>query len=142
MLPFIGYHAGDYLQHWIDVGKGADAGKLPKIFYVNWFRRGADGRYLWPGFGENSRVLKWILERIDGRSAAVDTAIGRVPTPDQLDLSGLDTPIEDVHAALAVDADEWRAELPLIDQWFAKIGDALPSTMYDELDALKARLSS
>jgi phosphoenolpyruvate carboxykinase (GTP) len=86
-------------------------------------------------------VLKWILERIDERSAAVDTAIGRVPTPDQLDLSGLDTPVEDVAAALAVDADEWRAELPLIEQWFAKIGDALPSTMHDELDALKARLS-
>jgi phosphoenolpyruvate carboxykinase (GTP) len=140
MLPFIGYHAGDYFQHWIDVGKAADASKLPKIYYVNWFRRGADGRFLWPGFGQNSRVLKWVIERIEGRSEAVDTVIGRVPTADQLDLSGLDTPVDDVNAALAVDADEWRAELPLIDEWFAKIGDALPTTMLDELDALKGRL--
>jgi phosphoenolpyruvate carboxykinase (GTP) len=85
-------------------------------------------------------VLKWVIERIEGRSEAVDTVIGRVPTADQLDLSGLDTPVDDVNAALAVDADEWRAELPLIDEWFAKIGDALPTTMLDELDALKGRL--
>ncbi|MGH3944952.1 MAG: phosphoenolpyruvate carboxykinase (GTP) [Pseudonocardiaceae bacterium] len=142
MLPFIGYNAGDYFQHWINVGKGADATKLPKVFYVNWFRRGADQRLLWPGFGENSRVLKWIIERIEGRAEATDTAIGRVPTADQLDLSGLNTTIEDVGAALAVDIDEWRAELPLINQWFAKIGDALPSTMRDELDALTQRLKT
>jgi len=140
MLPFIGYHAGDYVHHWLNVGKQADAGKLPKIFYVNWFRRGADQRYLWPGFGENSRVLKWVIDRIEGRAAAVDTAIGRVPTPDQLDLSGLDIPAEDVNAALAVDIDEWRAEIPLIEQWFAKIGDALPTPLHDELDALRHRL--
>ncbi len=142
MLPFIGYHAGDYFQHWINLGKGADADKLPKIFYVNWFRRGADQRYLWPGFGENSRVLKWVIERIEGRAGAADTAIGRVPTPDQLDLSGLDIPIEDVNAALAVTLDEWRAELPLIEQWFNKIGDALPTTLRDELTTLKHRLTS
>jgi phosphoenolpyruvate carboxykinase (GTP) len=140
MLPFIGYHAGDYFQHWINLGKGADAGKLPKIFYVNWFRRGADQRYLWPGFGENSRVLKWIIERIEGRAGAADTAIGRVPTPDQLDLSGLDIPIEDVNAVLAVTIDEWRAELPLIEQWFNKIGDALPTSLHDEFTTLKQRL--
>ncbi|MGB6165835.1 MAG: phosphoenolpyruvate carboxykinase (GTP) [Pseudonocardiaceae bacterium] len=142
MLPFIGYHAGDYFQHWINLGKGADADKLPKIFYVNWFRRGADQRYLWPGFGENSRVLKWIIERIDGRAGATDTAIGRVPTPDQLDLSGLDISIEDVNAALAVTLDEWCAELPLIEQWFNKIGDALPTTLRDELNTLKHRLTA
>ena len=142
MLPFIGYHAGDYFQHWIDVGKAADATKLPKIFYVNWFRRGADGHYLWPGFGENSRVLKWILERVEGRCGAVDTAIGRAPTADQLDLSGLDIPIEDVRAALAVDPEEWLAELPLIEQWFATVGDALPTTLRDELHALEVRLST
>ncbi|MGH3868174.1 MAG: phosphoenolpyruvate carboxykinase (GTP) [Pseudonocardiaceae bacterium] len=140
MLPFIGYHAGDYFQHWINLGKGADAGKLPKIFYVNWFRRGADQRYLWPGFGENSRVLKWVIERIEGRAGAADTAIGRVPTPDQLDLSGLDIPIEDVNAALAVTIEEWRAELPLIEQWFNKIGDALPTPLHDEFTTLKERL--
>ncbi len=142
MLPFIGYHAGAYFQHWINVGKQADASKLPKIFYVNWFRRGSDGRYLWPGFGENSRVLKWIIERIEGRAAAADTAIGRVPTPDQLDLSGLNAEIADVGAALAVNVEEWQAELPHIEQWFTKIGDALPSTMHDELAALKQRLEA
>ncbi|MDQ3904261.1 MAG: phosphoenolpyruvate carboxykinase (GTP), partial [Actinomycetota bacterium] len=114
----------------------------PKIFYVNWFRRGADGHYLWPGFGENSRVLKWILERVEGRCGAVDTAIGRAPTADQLDLSGLDIPIEDVRAALAVDPEEWLAELPLIEQWFATVGDALPTTLRDELHALEVRLST
>jgi phosphoenolpyruvate carboxykinase (GTP) len=142
MLPFIGYHAGDYFQHWINVGKSADAGKLPKIFYVNWFRRGADQGFLWPGFGENSRVLKWVIERIEGRAAATDTAIGRVPIPDQLDLSGLDSSTEDVGAALAVDLNEWRAEIPLIEQWFDKIGDALPSALRDELAALIQRLEA
>jgi phosphoenolpyruvate carboxykinase (GTP) len=141
MLPFIGYHAGDYFQHWINVGKGADASKLPKIFYVNWFRREVDQRFLWPGFRENSRVLKWVIERIEGRAGAVDTPIGRVPTPDQLDLSGLHTTIEDVAAALAVNPDEWRAEIPLIEQWFTKIGDALPTALRDQLDALKVRLA-
>ena len=90
MLPFIGYNVGDYFQHWIDVGKGADATKLPRIFYVNWFRRGDDGRFLWPGFGENGRVLKWAIERIEGKAAAEETPIGYVPTADQLDLDGLD----------------------------------------------------
>jgi phosphoenolpyruvate carboxykinase (GTP) len=140
MLPFIGYHAGDYFQHWIDTGKNADVSKLPRIFYVNWFRRGDDQRFLWPGFRENSRVLKWIIERIEGRAVAVDTPIGRVPTADQLDLSGLDIPIDDVAAALAVDVDEWRAEIPYIEQWLDKIGDPLPTVLHDELAALKHRL--
>ncbi|MPZ64184.1 MAG: phosphoenolpyruvate carboxykinase (GTP) [Pseudonocardiaceae bacterium] len=143
MLPFIGYNAGDYFQHWIDVGKKADAAKLPKIFYVNWFRRGDDKRFLWPGFGENSRVLKWVIERIEGKAAATETAIGRVPGADQIDLSGLDThgvDFADVAASLTVDAEEWRAEIPLIEEWFAKIGDALPTSMRDELEALEQRL--
>jgi len=140
MLPFIGYHVGDYFQHWIDVGKGADAQKLPRIFYVNWFRRGEDKRFLWPGFGENSRVLKWIVERIEGKAAAEETAIGHVPPMDALDLSGLNAPMADIEAALEVDLDEWRAELPLIEQWFDKIGDKLPTSMRDELEALKVRL--
>ncbi|MGH3753688.1 MAG: phosphoenolpyruvate carboxykinase (GTP) [Pseudonocardiaceae bacterium] len=140
MLPFIGYNAGDYCQHWINVGNGADASKLPRIFYVNWFRRGADQRFLWPGFGENSRVLKWVIERIEGRAAAADTPIGRVPTAAALDLSGLATPPGDVAAALAVDIDEWRAELPRITQWFATIGTTLPTTMHDQLHALTLRL--
>ncbi|MBB5806682.1 phosphoenolpyruvate carboxykinase (GTP) [Saccharothrix ecbatanensis] len=140
MLPFIGYHAGDYFQHWIDTGKSADADKLPKIFYVNWFRRGDDKRFLWPGFGENSRVLKWAVERLEGKAAAVETPIGHVPTADELDLSGLDAPREDVEAALEFHADEWRAEIPMIEEWFAKIGEKVPTSLRDELEALKLRL--
>ncbi len=140
MLPFIGYHAGDYFAHWIDMEKRAgDAAKLPKVFYVNWFRRGDDGRFLWPGFGENSRVLAWIAGRLDGTAEARETAIGLVPPAGALDLSGLDE--ADVAQALRVDPQEWRAELPLIAEWFAKIGDKLPAVLATELDALKARLS-
>jgi phosphoenolpyruvate carboxykinase (GTP) len=142
MLPFLGYNAGDYFQHWVNVGKGADADKLPRIFYVNWFRRGEDGRFLWPGFGENSRVLKWAVERIEGTAAATETAIGYVPTADALDLAGLDTPAADVEAALVVDPEEWKAEIPLIEEWFEKIGDRLPTSMRDELEALKLRLGA
>jgi phosphoenolpyruvate carboxykinase (GTP) len=140
MLPFIGYNAGDYFKHWIEVGKNADATKLPKIFYVNWFRRGEDKRFLWPGFGENSRVLKWAIERIEGKAAAVETPIGHVPTADALDLSGLDAPVEDIETSLEVDVEEWKAEIPLIEEWFAKIGDKLPTSLRDEFEALKQRL--
>ena len=142
MLPFLGYDAGAYFQHWVDVGKGADADELPKIFYVNWFRRGDDGRFLWPGFGENSRVLKWCIERMEGTAAAVETAIGYVPTAGQLDLDGVDADRGDVDAALAVDVEEWKAELPLIEEWFDSIGDSLPTAMRDELEALKLRLGA
>jgi phosphoenolpyruvate carboxykinase (GTP) len=142
MLPFIGYHAGNYFQHWIELGKGADAQKLPRIFYVNWFRRGQDRRFLWPGFGENSRVLKWIVERIEGRAAAEETAIGRVPSLDALDLSGLAASMDDIEAALRVELEEWRAELLLIEEWFDTIGDKLPTSMRDELEALKVRLNA
>jgi phosphoenolpyruvate carboxykinase (GTP) len=140
MLPFIGYHAGDYFQHWIDAGKSADAAKLPKIFYVNWFRRSEDKRFLWPGFGENSRILKWAIQRLEGTAAATETPVGWVPDADDLDLAGLDVDPADIAAALHVDADEWRAELPLIDEWFAKIGDKVPTSLSDELAALKQRL--
>jgi len=142
MLPFLGYHVGDYFQHWIDIGKNADAGKLPRIFYVNWFRRDSDGRFVWPGFGENSRVLKWAIERIEGSAAAVETPIGYVPTPDALDLAGLDVDPADLATALRVDLDEWRDEVPLIEEWFAKIGDKLPSSMRNELDTLRRFLEA
>jgi phosphoenolpyruvate carboxykinase (GTP) len=140
MLPFIGYHAGDYFRHWIETGKHADAAKLPKIFYVNWFRRGDDRRFLWPGFGENSRVLKWAIERIEGTAAATETPIGWVPTAEDLDLAGLDADPADIEAALSVDVEQWKAEIPLIEEWFDKIGDKLPSPLRDELEALKQRL--
>jgi phosphoenolpyruvate carboxykinase (GTP) len=144
MLPFMGYHAADYFQHWIDIAKNAsgDEAKLPKVFYVNWFRRGDDGRFLWPGFGENSRVLKWIVERLDGRGSAVETPIGHVPTPDALDLTGLDIPPEDLEAALRVDRAEWKAELPQVTEWFKRFGDKLPAVLWSELDALRVRLGA
>ncbi len=140
MLPFIGYNAGDYFGHWISVGKDADATKLPKIFYVNWFRRDEDGGFLWPGFGENSRVLKWVIERIEGKAAAVETPIGHVPTPESLDTEGLEMSEADLEAALAVDPEEWKAEVPQIEEWFAKFGDTLPTQLRVEFDNLKARL--
>ncbi|MEB3071226.1 phosphoenolpyruvate carboxykinase (GTP) [[Mycobacterium] vasticus] len=140
MLPFIGYNAGDYMQHWIDTGKSADESKLPKVFFVNWFRRGDDGRFLWPGFGENSRVLKWIVERVEGKAGGQETAIGTVPQASDLELAGLDVSAADVEQALVVDADEWRRELPLIEEWFDFIGDKLPTGLRDEFDALKQRL--
>ncbi|MGH3877712.1 MAG: phosphoenolpyruvate carboxykinase (GTP) [Actinophytocola sp.] len=140
MLPFIGYHAGDYFQHWIDTGKRADADKLPKIFYVNWFRRDSDRKFLWPGFGENSRVLKWAIERIEGKAAAKETPIGYVPTAEDLDLSGLDASPAEIEAALQVDVDEWREEVPMIEEWFAKIGEKLPTVLRAELEVLKQRL--
>ncbi len=140
MLPFIGYHAGDYFNHWITMGKENDAAKLPRIFYVNWFRRDDDGGFLWPGFGENSRVLKWAIERIEGKAAAVETPIGHVPTIESLDLDGLDMSREDIEAALRVDPEEWKQELPQITEWFDKFGDKLPAVLWTELDGLRARL--
>ena len=140
MLPFIGYNAGNYFNHWISVGKDNDAAKLPRIFYVNWFRRDDEGDFLWPGFGENSRVLKWVVERIDGQAAAVETPIGHVPAPGALDTEGLDMTDEQLAAALDVDVEEWRAELPQIQEWFEKFGDDLPAVLWTELDGLRARL--
>jgi phosphoenolpyruvate carboxykinase (GTP) len=108
---------------------------------VNWFRRDADGGFLWPGFGENSRVLKWVVERLEGTAAAVETPIGHVPAHDALDVSGLDLSYEQVRKALAVDVDEWRAEVPQITEWFERFGDKLPSTLWDELAILEHRLA-
>ncbi len=145
MLPFIGYNTGDYFQHWVDLVKDADASKLPKIFYVNWFRReqqsdGGYGSFLWPGFGENSRVLKWVVERMEGKAAAIETPIGHVPTPESMDVDGLDMTLADLQASLAVDPEEWKAEIPQIQEWFATFGDTLPPQLQLELDGLKARL--
>ncbi len=140
MLPFIGYNAGDYFAHWINLGKSADATKLPQIFYVNWFRRDADGGFLWPGFGENSRVLKWVVDRIEGDVGTVETPIGLVPTAGSLDIDGLDLTLKQVEAALAFDPEEWKKEIPLIEEWFEKIGDSVPTSLRDELDSLKLRL--
>jgi len=140
MLPFLGYHAGDYFEHWVELAKTHDESRLPKIFYVNWFRRGEDGRFLWPGFGENSRVLKWIVERIEGTAAAATTPIGLVPGNRALDLSDLMIDAADVAEALDVDAEEWKAEIRLIKEWFDTIGDRLPAQLRTELTDLEARL--
>jgi phosphoenolpyruvate carboxykinase (GTP) len=140
MLPFIGYHVGDYLQHWLTLGKQADSSKLPKIFYVNWFRRGADGKFLWPGYGENSRVIKWAIEQIEGADGAVSTLIGLAPKPGSLDVEGLDVSHDDIQTVLHVDSDEWRQEVPLIEEWFAKIGEKLPAQLVAQLEELKSRL--
>ncbi|HEY0487001.1 MAG TPA: phosphoenolpyruvate carboxykinase (GTP) [Mycobacteriales bacterium] len=142
MLPFIGYNGGDYFQHWVEMGKGGtgDAAKLPKIFYVNWFRRDSGGGFLWPGYGENGRVLKYVIERLEGTADAVDTPIGRVPAEGALDLDGLDVTAEQIAQALVVDVEEWKAEIPQVTEWFEKFGDKLPTVLWAELDALKARL--
>jgi len=141
MLPFLGYNVGDYFQHWINIGKNAEESKMPKVFFVNWFRRGDDGRFLWPGFGENSRVLKWAIERIEHKADGRTTPIGIVPSAQDLDLEGLDVDTSDVNEALAVNSDEWREELPLIEEWFEFVGEKLPTGIKDEFDALKHRLA-
>ncbi|WP_426573226.1 phosphoenolpyruvate carboxykinase (GTP) [Aquihabitans sp. McL0605] len=142
MLPFMGYNAGDYMQHWLDIGKATDADKLPKLFWVNWFRKGEDGSFLWPGFGENSRVLKWVLERVSGEAEAVDTAIGRVPLPDGIDTTGLGMSPELLAELLKVDNEAWRGEIPLIEEHFAFIGEHLPAELADELRELEKRLAN
>ncbi|MCU1371139.1 MAG: pckG [Ilumatobacteraceae bacterium] len=143
MLPFMGYNAGDYMQHWLDIGKATDAENLPKLFWVNWFRKGDDGSFLWPGFGENSRVLKWVLERVTGEAEAVDTAIGRVPLPDGIDTTGLDSVSPETLAELLkVDNEAWRGEIPLIEEHFAFIGEHLPGELRDELSDLQKRLAN
>ncbi|MBM4156699.1 MAG: phosphoenolpyruvate carboxykinase (GTP) [Lentisphaerae bacterium] len=142
MLPFCGYHMGDYFAHWLRMAGRTTADKLPRIFYVNWFRKSADDRWLWPGFGENGRVLKWMVDRIDGKAAARDTAIGRVPAPDALDTAGLDLDADDLAELLRVDTDGWKGEIPGIEEHFATFGTRLPQGLRDELAALKSRLGA
>jgi len=141
MLPFCGYHMGDYLAHWLKLGASADHAKLPRIYYVNWFRRDGQGRFLWPGFGENSRVLEWIFERCAGRAAAVETPIGMLPAEGSIDTDGLGVPDADMRLLLSVDPDEWRSEVASIRQHFSSLGDRLPKELEYELDALEKRLS-
>jgi phosphoenolpyruvate carboxykinase (GTP) len=140
MLPFCGYHMGDYLAHWLKIGAQADADKLPKIFFVNWFRKGDDGRWLWPGYGENSRVLKWVFERIEGDVEAVKTAIGNMPKADGIDTSGLDVSSGDMNELLTVDVEGWKSELDSIKDYYDSFGDRLPQGLKDELAELEKRL--
>jgi phosphoenolpyruvate carboxykinase (GTP) len=141
MLPFCGYHMGDYFAHWLRIGGKADADKLPRIYFVNWFRKDAEGRYVWPGFGDNSRVLKWIVERLEGKADAVDTPIGRVPTRESLDVDGLHLSDADLDLLLTVDPEVWREEAALIPAHYDRFGDRLPQALRDELDRLQKRLS-
>ncbi|MEY8578484.1 phosphoenolpyruvate carboxykinase (GTP) [Corynebacteriaceae bacterium 6-324] len=141
MLPFIGYNAGDYLQNWIDMGnKGGDL--LPEIFLVNWFRRGEDGRFLWPGFGENSRALKWIIDRVEGNVGAEETVIGNTARAEDLDLTGLDTPLEDIKESLSVNPAEWGSDLEDNLEYLRFLGPRVPQEVHDQLDALKTRIES
>ncbi len=140
MKPFIGYHAAEYFQHWFNMGdKLGD--KAPKCFYVNWFRKDENGKWLWPGFGENSRVLKWMCERVEGKVDAVETQIGLMPCKGELDLTGLDIPTEDIAELMSVDVAKWQEEIPMIEEYFATFGNKLPARMTKQLEALKARLS-
>jgi phosphoenolpyruvate carboxykinase (GTP) len=141
MLPFCGYHMGDYFAHWLSIGSKTEAGKLPRIFYVNWFRKGGDGKFLWPGFGDNSRVLAWVFERVAGRGEARDTPIGRLPAAGALDTAGLDVNESALDELLSVDVDAWRAEVPLIEEHYAQFGDRLPAALHEQLDLLDKRLS-
>ncbi len=139
MLPFCGYNMADYWGHWLKIGQREGA-KLPQIYYVNWFRRSPEGRFLWPGFGENSRVLKWIFERTAGKAEAVETPIGNLPAEGALDLSGLDVSAEDMATLLKVDVDGWLQEIPLIEEYYAQFGDRLPAQLKQEVEALRERL--
>jgi phosphoenolpyruvate carboxykinase (GTP) len=141
MLPFCGYHMGDYFAHWLEIGDKADAAKLPKLFYVNWFRKGDDGAFLWPGYGENSRVLAWVFDRCTESAAATNTAIGRLPAAGALNVDGLALAPGALEAITSVDEEAWRTELPSIEEHYAKFGDRLPGELHDELDALAKRLT-
>ncbi|CAB4861533.1 unannotated protein [freshwater metagenome] len=140
MLPFCGYNMADYFGHWLKMGAVADASKLPKIFYVNWFRKGDDGRWLWPGYGENSRVLEWVFERCAGRGEAEETPIGFVPKKSGINVEGLNISDADLNELLTVNLDEWRTEVGSIREHYATFGDHLPATLHAQVDALEARL--
>jgi phosphoenolpyruvate carboxykinase (GTP) len=139
MLPFCGYNMADYFAHWLEIGRREGA-KLPRIFYVNWFRKDEDGKFLWPGFGENSRVLAWVVERCAGKADAVQTPIGLVPSEGALNTEGLDLPSEALAELLAVKPEEWRAQLPQVHEHYAEFGDDLPDELRDQLKALEQRL--
>jgi len=140
MLPFMGYHAGNYLQHWLNIGKKTDASKLPRIYYVNWFRKDAGGKWLWPGFGENSRVLKWVVERLEGTGGAVKAPIGNIPAAGAIDINGIDVSADEMAELLKVDKDAWLAEIASIKENYNSYGEKLPKELAEQLEALEKRL--
>jgi phosphoenolpyruvate carboxykinase (GTP) len=141
MLPFCGYNMADYFEHWLAIG-AKEGAQVPRIFYVNWFRKDADGAFLWPGFGENSRVLEWIFRRLEGKMEAHETAIGLVPKPGDLDTDGLDISDAALAEVLSVDEDQLRAELPQVREHLAKFGDRLPAALRTQFEALEQRLGA
>jgi phosphoenolpyruvate carboxykinase (GTP) len=140
MLPFCGYNMADYFGHWLSVGSALRFDRAPRIFQVNWFRKGADGRFLWPGFGENARVIDWIIRRVQGRVPAVDTPIGRIPRTDDLALEGLDLPADDLAELFAIDTVSWLRESELTEEFYATFGDRIPAALHAELASLRYRL--
>jgi phosphoenolpyruvate carboxykinase (GTP) len=140
MLPFCGYNMAEYFAHWLKIGATPSA-QLPRVFYVNWFRKDEDGKFLWPGFGENSRVLEWVFRRCEGKGDAVETPIGLVPVAGGLNVEGLDVAPEQMAELLTVDVDKLKAELPQVEEHLARFGDDLPSAVRSQLEALKSRLS-
>jgi phosphoenolpyruvate carboxykinase (GTP) len=142
MLPFCGYHMGDYFKHWLSIGTKTSTDKLPKIFYVNWFRKTSDGKWLWPGYGENSRVLKWIFERVTGEGKAMETSIGYMPAMDGIDRSGLNVSEADMTELLKVNKDEWLREVASIREYYTKFGDRLPKELNVQLNSLEKRLQA
>ncbi|MEY3278013.1 MAG: hypothetical protein RLZZ426_499 [Actinomycetota bacterium] len=142
MLPFCGYNMAQYWNHWLEVGRATTGSKLPKIYQVNWFRKGSEGTFLWPGFGENSRVLAWIVDRLVGHGGAVDTPLGRIPAPGALNVEGLDVGRKEMQELFEINTNAWLHECDLTEQYFAKFGDALPKEMIAELDHLRGRLTA
>ena len=139
MLPFCGYNMGDYFKHWLGFGKKVK--HLPKVFMVNWFRKGEDGSFLWPGFRENSRILKWMIDRIEGKAGAKDTPIGLMPKDGELDLSGLDIPKASMDKLLEVNKTEWAAEIPDIEKFYSQFGDRVPAELKKQLEELKKKFA-
>jgi phosphoenolpyruvate carboxykinase (GTP) len=141
MLPFCGYNMADYWNHWLTIGARPGA-QLPRIYLVNWFRKSAGGDFLWPGFGDNSRVLKWIFERCEGTAKAIETPIGNLPGRGELDIDGLDIDAEELAELLRVDVEGWLSEVPAIGKYYEKFGAHLPDELSEELDALRERLEA
>ncbi len=141
MLPFCGYNMADYFAHWIKVGSSLRFDRAPRVFQVNWFRRGADGRFLWPGFGDNVRVLEWIVRRLESEVPAESSPIGRLPRPEDLNLEGLEVTDADLAELFAIDPQSWLAEAELTEEFFDSFGDRIPSALRAELASLRYRLT-
>ena len=141
MLPFCGYNMADYWGHWLKIGSFTDESKLPRIYAVNWFRKDANGKFLWPGFGDNARVLDWIIRRLEGDADAVDTPIGRIPANGELPLGGANVTDEQLAELFAIDPVTWSAEADLTEEYFAKFGDRVPQELQGQLTALRQRLA-